>query len=581
MPKGGAGLRDALGLRFCLRREATEWLAKISASKTSRDGELRLVGDASARRMFQLQEPSLEWALQHLTRFYASDFFPRPFEFAAIASDWAALKTYLLSLDLHPYVPKTPETYLAIKPNGTFRVVHQLDPIDSIIYTALMYEVAAKIEQYRIPREERIAWSYRIKLSVKGSFFNHEDDSWREYVRRTKELADQFGNGFVVTCDVVDFYNQIYTHRIQNLIVEACGPAFEPHGKALERFLVGLNTLTSRGIPVGPAPSIIIAELIATDIDKKILSYTRNFVRWVDDISIFFATRDEAEHVLHELTAFIHENHRLVFSGEKTRIMSVERFVRTVRDEEAEEQRRFRARAEERAMDEYYEELIEKIAPYSDLDDAFDEERYQQVLDEIQKDGRYDILSEIYAKMLAEELAKDFPEFAIIRRMLRNAGRYRIRSIVSAVLEHFERLLPLIREVILYLVKVLRKDLVREYQKDFARIVNGRRSQLPFVNTWVTTLLQHPAFEAIDLPDRYEIIRTVRDRALIAIRREDRTWVKGYKNGVDTLGPWEKRAVLYSARILSRDEREAWMKIAGKRGDRLEVAITKFVMTSA
>lgn len=181
--------------------------------------------------------------------------------------------------------------------------------------------------------------------------------------------------------------------------------------------------------------------------------------------------------------------------------------------------------------------------------------------------------------MLTEELAKDFPDFAIIRRMLRNAGRYRIRSMVSAVLKHFERLLPLIREVILYLVKVLTKDLVREYKDDFARIVNGRRSQLPFVNTWVATLLQHPAFEAIDLPHRYEVIRTVRDRALIAIRRKDRIWVKGYKNGVDTLGPWEKRTVLYSAKILSKDEREAWMKIAGKRGDRLEVAITKFVLT--
>jgi hypothetical protein len=271
--------------------------------------------------MFQLKESSLEWALKHLARFYATDFFPRAFEFAAIADQWAEIKGYLLGLDLHGYVPQTPIMSLALKPNGTFRVVHQLDPIDSIIYTALMYEMAAKIEQYRIPRNEKIAWSYRIKLSVKGSFFNPEDDTYREYLRRTKELADEFQGGFVVTCDIVDFFNQIYTHRIQNLIVEACGPAFEGHGRAMEKFLLGLNTLTSRGVPVGPAPSIIIAELVAADIDQKILSYTRNFVRWVDDISIFFRSRDEAERVLHELTAFIHENHRLVFSGEKTRIL--------------------------------------------------------------------------------------------------------------------------------------------------------------------------------------------------------------------------------------------------------------------
>src|SRR5205809_2543206 len=183
----------------------------------------------------------------------------------------------------------------------------------------------------------------------------------------------------------------------------------------MEKFLLGLNTLTSRGIPVGPAPSIIIAELVASDIDKKILSYTRHFVRWVDDIWIFFESREEAERVLYELTAFIHENHRLVFSGEKTRILSVERFVRTLRDQEAEERARFKTRAQERAMAEYYEELVEKIAPYGDLNDAFDEERYEEVLDAIRRDGRYDILSEIYLKALNDELGKRFPEFAVIR----------------------------------------------------------------------------------------------------------------------------------------------------------------------
>jgi hypothetical protein len=531
--------------------------------------------------MFHLKGSSLEWALKHLGRFYASDFFPRPFEFAAISEQWADIKAHLLALDLHSYVPQTPIMSLALKPNGTFRVVHQLDPIDSLIYTALMYEMAAKIEQYRIPRDEKIAWSYRIKPSVNGSFFNPEEDTWRDYMRQTKQLAANFNGGFVVTCDLVDFYNQIYTHRIQNLIVEACGPVFEGHGKAMEKFLLGLNTLTSRGIPVGPAPSIIIAELVASDIDKKILSYTRHFVRWVDDIWIFFESREEAERVLYELTAFIHENHRLVFSGEKTRILSVERFVRALRDQEAEERARFKTRAQERAMAEYYEELVEKIAPYGDLNDAFDEERYEELLDAIQRDGRYDILSEIYLKALNDELGKRFPEFAVIRHMLRKAGRYRIRSVLSAVLENFDRLLPLVREVILYLSKVITKDLVIEHQESLRNIVESSRVQrLPFVNMWVSALLEHPAFNAIKLPENYEQIRAIRDRALIAIRREDRTWVKGYKNAVDTLGPWEKRAVLFSSVILSKDEKRAWMRVAAQRGDRLEVAIAKFVMAA-
>jgi hypothetical protein len=113
-------------------------------------------------------------------------FFSQPFEFKAIADQWGEVKKHLLGLDLHVYAPKTPVVGLALKPNGTFRVVHQLDPLDSIIYAALTYEIAAKLEQYRIPREKGIVWSYRIKPSVKGSFFDPEDNTWREYNRRTE-----------------------------------------------------------------------------------------------------------------------------------------------------------------------------------------------------------------------------------------------------------------------------------------------------------------------------------------------------------------------------------------------------------
>jgi Reverse transcriptase (RNA-dependent DNA polymerase) len=376
----------------------------------------------------------------------------------------------------------------------------------------------------------------------------------------------------------VDFYNQIYTHRIQNLIEEAGGTAYTAHGKAIEKFLLGLNTATSRGIPVGPAASIIVAELIASDIDKKILTYTRNFVRWVDDISIFFPTREEAERVLHELTAFIHANHRLVLSGEKTKIMRAERYARTLRDEKAEERKLVKSRTEEKAMRAYYDELVEKLAPYDDFSDVFDPERYEQVLEEIQKDERYDILSTVYRDLLTAELKKPNPEFALLRRVLKNAGRYRIRAILPILFRNFDKVVPLLRELILYLLRVLTKEVVIQYREELRGIIEGPRAQLPYVNTWIAALLAHKAFNEVGLPDSYERIATVRDRALVATRAEDRTWVKGYKNSVDTLGPWDKRAVLFSSQILSQDERKNWLKVAARRGDLLEIAVAKYVL---
>lgn len=88
--------------------------------------------------MFKLRDKSLEWALKHVTRFYSSDFFPAPFEFDAIADQWATIKPRVADVDLDEYSPRTPVSLLSPKPNGTFRVAHQLDPIDALIYAALI-----------------------------------------------------------------------------------------------------------------------------------------------------------------------------------------------------------------------------------------------------------------------------------------------------------------------------------------------------------------------------------------------------------------------------------------------------------
>ena len=105
--------------------------------------------------MYKLKEESLEWALLHLKLYYDSDFFPKPFEYEAIEFNWDEIKAYILRKDLEIYVPKAPFYVLAPKPGGTYRVVHQLEPIDSIIYTALLYENSHFIENYRINKSKK------------------------------------------------------------------------------------------------------------------------------------------------------------------------------------------------------------------------------------------------------------------------------------------------------------------------------------------------------------------------------------------------------------------------------------------
>lgn len=528
--------------------------------------------------MSSVKEISLEWALKHLTRYYDSDFFPKSFEFEAISANWDNVKSYILNLDLSEYNPKSPFICLAPKANGNYRIVHKLDPIDSLIFTALVYELHQIVEDYRIPAARNIACSYRVKPDINGSFFDRDENGWTNYKKRTRKLAREYKDGYVISCDITDFYNQIYTHRLQNIISEAGGGIFDDQAKTIEDFLLKLNTKTSRGIPVGPAASIILAEAIMADIDKKIMSYTQDFVRWVDDIIIYFEDRDEAVFVFHELTKYLYSSHRLVFSGEKSRILSVKKFIKYYfKDEEKEEERELLKKTEELAREKFNElEFDFDISPYDSFDEDTEEkleEQYEKIYNEVSENEHFKILSDTYKEILEKTIDSKILDVPLMRHIFRNATKYRVRSIIAPTLKNFEFLIPIIREVVIYLNKVVNEKTISHYKKELNAILNSPTMRLPFVNMWISYLLQNNNFNAINMPKNYKCILQIRDMALLARRKEDTTWVKDYKDGLDVLGPWDKRAVLYSADILSKDEMKHWAKHVSSGGDIIDKSI--------
>lgn len=528
--------------------------------------------------MVHVKDNHLEWALKHLLKYYDSDFYPKLFEFQAISHDWQQVKDHVLSLDLETYAPKSPVINLAPKPNGNYRIAHQLDPIDSLIYTALIREVCEIVEGYRIPEVDEIVCSYRIKPDLEGSFFSENHTGWHTYCSKSELLAEQYKAGYVIVADITDFYNQIYTHRVQNLLEEAGKGACDEQAIAIERFLLGLNKKTSRGIPVGPAPSIILAELIMASIDRKIQTYTSDFVRYVDDIRIFFDKRETAVFVLHELTQYLYSYHRLVFSGEKTKIRSMKVFRENhLRNEEKEENQAIIANAENLAT-EKLDDLFNDVSPYNGLFFDYDEE-YEKALAEIMENEQFKLLSNTYYEMFKKAILSPSADYALIRHLLRKAAKYRVRAFVTLLLENFEKLLPVLREVIIYLNRVINKQVVANHKTHFESILAAHYMRLAFVNLWVSYLLQNPSFGEVKLPTGYEPIGSVRGKALIALRQDDATWVRGFRDGIDVLGPWDKRAVLYASSILSHNEMKAWVDVVGASGDIIDKAISSFLIS--
>jgi hypothetical protein len=148
-----------------------------------------------------LTEAALEFAKEHIDRYYDSDFFPKPAEFEALWHQWDDVKKELMSKNVSKLWVTPPRAMTIAKPKGGFRVVHQLEPIDAVIYTALAYEIAMSIESARIAASERVACSYRFDVAD-GSFFAG-GSGWTDFQSKTEELVGSFSH--VLVTDITDF----------------------------------------------------------------------------------------------------------------------------------------------------------------------------------------------------------------------------------------------------------------------------------------------------------------------------------------------------------------------------------------
>ena len=91
----------------------------------------------------------------------------------------------------------------------------------------------------------------------------------------------------------------------------------------LSRFSEG----NSYGIPVGPPASRLLAEAVLIDVDSALMSYSIDFLRFVDDYVIFARTPEDAEFGIRMLgeTLFLH--HGLTLQTAKTHVRSVPQYV--------------------------------------------------------------------------------------------------------------------------------------------------------------------------------------------------------------------------------------------------------------
>ncbi len=394
--------------------------------------------------MTTLSGEAVDFAKNHITCFWDSDFFPRPFEFVSLWSRWQEVRDYLTTTGIREMEIWPPRIMAAPKPNGSFRVVHQLDPINTLAYTAMAYSIAQDVEQARTQQARNTACSYRISPDFDAGKFFGEGNGFRRFVDQSRELASNHSH--VLVTDIVDFYNQIYLHRLQNAISVASPTSTDLAGD-LEYFLTRLNGGVSYGVPVGPVASIIMSEAILMDVDTFLIERGASHTRYVDDFRIFANSREELRKLLGDLILYLYSNHRLVLSGEKTQILSTDLFIEgTLDDPDEIERREIHRRLEE----------IEQSNEYS-----FEDDQEEDSTTPTDTQQRTEALTELMVRVCSITPL----DLGLARHVLRRCRRYRLRAILSQLLEHFDFFAPVINDVVLYLDSVT-NDKFLEYHGD-------------------------------------------------------------------------------------------------------------------
>jgi hypothetical protein len=514
-----------------------------------------------------LSANSLEWALKNVEAYGDTDIFPEAFEFAAIRHSWTGptgLLHWLSNQDVLSWTTRPFRRCLTPKHRLGFRVSTQLDPFDTLIYSALVYELGRDIERMRIPKDLGIVHSYRFAPDKKGAMYD-PSFGYHSFTDKSVEYVDSGCYDTVVLTDIADFFPRVYSHPLKNAIRD-CSKAHPDGANALMGLIGQWNYTISHGIPVGPTASRLLSELAIADVDAALLSERQAFCRYSDDYRLFCSGSREAHERLALLANVLFENQGLTLQPAKTKILTCEQFRERFLSSE---------RATEReALSSRFGEILAELG----LDNPYEEIDYDSLEPDLQ--AKIDALN--LKGILEEQLAKnDEMDVPVVRFVLRRLRQLDNETCVALVLDNIESLYPLFKESLEYLRGI--RSLVAEQRRAIGgkllELIDGSIvGHLEYHKCWILNTFTHNTewdhqeeFVGLinTLPDEFS-----RREVILALgRARVQHWFKTRKRDVLSFRPWERRAFLAAASCLPGDEVNHWYRSVGPRLDELEKAV--------
>ncbi len=521
--------------------------------------------------MITLQEQSLDWALTHVEACGDTDVFPRPFEYEAIRHNWDTLRSELAEQNVLEWTVRPLRTLLAPKARYGFRVITQLDPLDFLLFAALIREICSSVENRRIPQQNEVVYSYRVAPTTDGQLFNREV-GYRSFLNASRNLLEAEPQlSHIVVTDISDFYSRIYHHRLENALRAGTNQA--SHVTAVMHLLSGWNGTETFGIPVGNAPSRLLAELTISDVDDALLANGVRFIRFNDDYRIFTKSHAEAYRTLAFLADSLFLNHGLTLQQQKTLVLTREEFMRrflaTPLDQEV------------NSLHDKFDHLVSELG----LTDRYEHIDYGDLTEDQKK-----LVDSLNLKDLLSEQTHGNGEIDIplVRFLLRRLAQLRDPSAVDELLNNLDTLHPVFPDIVRYIEQLAILD-------DQFRASVGEKlldvyedsivSELGYHKLWCLDPFsrsrkwgQHQRFfkfysEARDVPSQRNLI-------LAMGRAGQQHWFQRHWRTLMDFPPWPRRAVLAGASCLPPDARKHWYRSIEPQLDLLEHAVVKWARQS-
>lgn len=519
--------------------------------------------------MLKLQERSLKWALNHALEYGDTDIFPVPFEFEAIKHDWENILRWLKDVNILEWTTRPFRRSLTPKNRFGFRISTQLDPIDYLIYTALVYEIGTEIEERRVPIERNIVHSYRFSPEKNGKFYN-ESLNFGTFTSAARDNVETGKFSFVIIADISDFFAKLYSHRLENALRSATSKT--NHVKALINIMSQWNEHFSYGIPIGPSASNLLSEIAIDDVDRILLSEGKNYVRYSDDFRIFCTSYRDAHETLALLAHDLFENHGLTLQQSKTKIITVERFndeyLRGVEHHELD------------TLSNRFYEIIAKIGldnPYDPID-----------IDDLEPSVQQEIVNLNLEEILQEQISNEELDIPITKFILRRLAQLEY-NVVDLILENVDKFYPVFKDVVKYISSLSNlKEEERHYLGE--RLLNLLSSEsivshLEFHRQWILSLFikdteWNNVNRFVELYNKFEDPYSRRKIVLSLGRAQQEHWFRSKKRYLFDFNTWLKRAIIAAGSCLPTDERKHWYQSLESRLDPLEKAVVKWAKSN-